>query len=88
MKQVVTVTEVAGEGLEALLNENVLFFCLNYIYAGKLIGVNDTCIKINGAKIVYETGPFSDKKYKDAQALPTTDWYIQTSAIESFGLGK
>lgn len=88
MKQVVTVTEVAGEGLEALLNENVLVFCLNYIYTGKLIGVNDTCIKINGAKIVYETGPFSDKQYKDAQALPTTDWYIQTSAIESFGLGK
>ena len=88
MKQIVTVTEVEGEGLEALLGQNVLLFCLNYIYTGKLVGVNDTFIKIEGAKIVYETGAFSDKQYKDAQALPASEWYIQTSAIESFGPGK
>ena len=88
MKQIVTVTEVEGEGLESLLGQNVLLFCLNYIYTGKLVGVNATFVKIEGAKIVYETGPFSDKNYKDAQNLPTSDWYVQTSSIESFGTGK
>ena len=88
MKQVVTVTEVEGEGLEALLNENVMLFGLNYIYAGKLVGVNSTFVKLENAKIVYETGAFGEKGYKDAQPLPGTSWYVQTSAIESFGLGK
>ena len=88
MKQVVTVTEVEGEGLEALLNENVLLFGLNYIYAGKLVGVNDKFVKLENAKIVYETGPFSDKNYKDAQSTNTPFWYVQTAAIESYGPGK
>ena len=88
MKKLAAVVDVQGEGLEALLDENVLVFGLNYIYTGKLVGVNDTFIKIEGAKIVYETGAFSEKQYKDAQSLPASDWYIQTSAIESFGLGK
>jgi len=88
MKQSVTVAEVEGEGLEALLGQNVLLFCLNYIYTGKMVGVNDVFVKLQDAKIVYETGSFSDKNYKDAQNLPTNEWYVQTSAIESYGLGK
>jgi hypothetical protein len=88
MKQIVTVTEVEGEGLEALLGQNVLLFCMNYIYTGKMVGVNSSFVKIEGAKIVYETGSFSDKNYKDAQNLPASEWYVQTSAIESYGLGK
>jgi hypothetical protein len=66
------------------MGENVTLFCLNYIYAGKLTGVNDTFVMLEDAKIVYETGAFSDPKFKDAQALPNT-WYVQTSSIESFG---
>jgi hypothetical protein len=88
MKKLVTVEEIEGEGLEALLGENVLIFSMNYIYTGKLVGVNEKFIKLEDAKIVYETGPFTDKKYKDAQSLPTKDWYIQLTSIESFGIGK
>ena len=88
MKQIVTVTEMDGEGLEALLGQNVLLFCLNYIYTGKLVGVNTSFVKLEGAKIVYETGPFSSKEFKDEQALPVSEWYVQTSAVESFGLRK
>lgn len=86
MKKIIEIDE--SEGLESLLGENVLVFCLNYIYAGKLVGVNTTCIRIDGAKLVYETGEFSASNYKDAQFMPTESWYIQTSAIESFGKGK
>jgi hypothetical protein len=88
MKKLVSVTDVPNEGLIALLGEHVMVFCANYIYCGTLVGVNETCIQLEGAKIVYETGPFSDPKYKDAQPLTSNIWYIQTSAIESFGLGK
>jgi hypothetical protein len=88
MKKLVTVEEIEGEGLEALLGENVLIFSMNYIYTGKLVGVNEKFIKLEDAKIVYETGPFTDKNYKDAQSLPTKDWYIQLTSIESFGIGK
>ena len=88
MKQIVTVTEVEGEGLEALLGENVLIFCMNYIYTGKLVGVNQTCVKLENAKIAFETGAFDKPGYTDAQGLPGDSWYVQTSSIESFGRGK
>ena len=84
MKKVVEVTEVEGEGLSALLGEQVLLFCLNYIYNGKLIGVNDTCVLLENPGIVYETGAFGDQKFKDRQQLPF-QLYVQHSAIEAFG---
>ncbi len=88
MKTLITVTEVQGEGLEALLGESVMLFGMNYIYAGTLVGVNDSFVQLEQAKIVYETGPFTTTGYKDAQNLPGTVWYVQRGAIESFGLGK
>jgi hypothetical protein len=89
MKKAVTVevVEVANEGLISLLGQTITFFCMNYIYTGELEGVNDTCILLNNPKIVYETGSFTDKNWKDAQPLPNK-LYIQTNAIESFGVVK
>lgn len=84
MKKVIQVTEVEGEGLVALLDKHVMLFCLNYIYTGKLIGVNNTCVLLENPKIVYETGAFDKTSFVDAQALPF-QIYVQTAAIESFG---
>lgn len=84
MKKVVTVAEVDGEGFVALLDKQVMLFCLNYIYTGKLVGVNETCVLLENPAIVYETGDFGSAKFKDAQKLPF-QLYVQTSAIESFG---
>ena len=83
----VEVVEVEGEGLLALLDRTVTLFCANYIYRGKLVGVNDTCVLLDNAQIVYETGPFNDPKWKDCQALGGS-WYVDRGAIESFGLTK
>jgi hypothetical protein len=85
MKKLVKVEEVEGEGLVGLMGETVTLFCLNYIYAGQLVGVNDTFVKLDNAHIIYETGSFSDKKFKDAQKLSNGIFYVQVSAIESFG---
>ena len=87
MKVITTVAEVEGEGLESLLGQTVTFFCAVYIYTGKLIGVNATCVKLEDPKIVYETGAFSEKQWKDAQALPNTI-YLQVAMIEAFGVVK
>ena len=85
MKQVKKEVEIVdGEGLTALIGENVLLMCANYFYAGVLTGVNDTCVELEDAGIVYETGALSGDKWKDCQQLPGV-WYVQTAAIESFG---
>ena len=85
MKKIVETVE--GEGLEKFLGERITLFCANYIYTGKLAGVNDTCVLLTDAAIVYETGPFGEKALKDAQSLPH-DWYVQVGSIESFGVLK
>ena len=85
MKKIIT--EVENEGLIKLLGERVTIFCANYIYTGKLTGVNESCILLEDAAIVYETGPLTDKSWKDAQSLPHA-WYVQCAFIESFGLLK
>lgn len=85
MKKIIS--EVENEGLIKLIGEKVTLFCQIYIYSGKLIGVNETCVLLSDASIVYETGSFTDKQWKDVQALPH-DWYVQINSIESFGLMK
>lgn len=88
MKVLQEVIEVSGEGLDSLIGKRVTFFCANYFYTGKLIGVNTTCVKLENPAIVYETGSFTDKNYKDEQPLNVKEFYIQISAIESFGILK
>jgi hypothetical protein len=83
MKKLVQVTEVEGEGLTALMGTRVTLFCLNYIYTGKLVGVNDSFVMLEDAAIVYETGEFSTKTWKDAQALPKPV-YVMLRCVESF----
>lgn len=87
MKKLVKVEEVEGEGLVSLIGQRVTLFCMNYIYTGNLVGVNDYFCKLEDAAIVYETGAFSDPDWKDAQGLPE-ECYVMTSAIESFMILK
>ena len=87
MKKIVECVEVEGEGLPKLLGERITLFCMNYFYTGKLIGVNEDCVLLSEPSIVYETGEFTSKTWKDAQALPH-DLYVMKAAIESFGVIK
>lgn len=87
MKKLVKVEEVEGEGLIGLLDQTVTLFCINYFYTGVLTGVNDSYVKLEKASIVYETGSFDSKEWKDAQKLPH-DVYVMLTAIESFTVLK
>ena len=81
------VEEVENEGLISLMGERITLFCLNYIYTGKLVGVNDQFVKLEDAAIVYETGSFEEKEWKDAQKLPKPV-YVMIQTIESFTILK
>jgi hypothetical protein len=83
MKKVVTVQDVEGEGLLALLDKNVVLWCMNYIYSGKLVGVNDTCVLLEDACVVYSTGELTAKSFKDAQPC-AKPLYVMSGSIESF----
>lgn len=85
MKKIIETDD--NDGFESLLGERVTFFCLNYIYTGKLVGVNGSYLLLEDAAIAYETGPLNSPEWKDAQALPHA-WRIQISSIESWGLLK
>ena len=81
------IEEVENEGLIKLMGERVTFFCLNYIYTGKLTGVNDQFVQLTDAAIVYETGTLTDREWKDAQKLPGPV-YIMLATVESFSVLK
>ena len=89
MKILKSIEEVKDEGFISLIGQRITVFCAIYIYTGDLVGVNDTCIKLENPAIVYETGAFSNKEWKDAQPLPNTNqhhtnaWLIMTGTSEA-----
>lgn len=86
MKKLIEVDNT-DSGLESLMGENITLFGLNYIYTGKLVGVNDKYVLLENPAIVYETGPFSDPNWLDAQNLPH-ELYVMLTCVEAFGLVK
>ena len=82
------IIEEKNEGLTKLLGEKITLLCLNYIYTGKLIGVNDDCILLEDPSIVFETGCFKEKEYKNVQPLNVKEFYITKNCIEGFGILK
>ncbi len=81
------IEEVSGEGLDKFLGNRITLFCSNYIYTGKLVGINTTCALLEDGGIVYETGSFKEKSWKDMQPM-NGPWYIMLQSIESFGIMK
>lgn len=86
MLKIANVVEVSGEGLQALLGEKVILFCMNYFYAGTLAGINTDVVLLEDAGIVYETGSFTDKAWKDFQKIGSV--YVRIPCIEAFAKGK
>jgi hypothetical protein len=72
------------EGLESLMGKRVVFLCMNYFYVGELTGVNDTQVKIEKPEIIYETGEWSAKAWKDAQPLGAPFAYLMLDKIELY----
>lgn len=69
-------------GLSEYLGKRITLFCSNYIYTGALVALDKSWAKIENAAIVFETGAFTDKTWKEAQALPHPV-YLRLSSVES-----
>ena len=83
------VEQVEGEGLESLIGETVIIFCMNYFYAGKLTGVNEVDILLSDPSIVFQTGSFDSSNWEEEQRLVFTDsLYIRTASIEAYAKSK
>jgi len=52
-----------------------------------VIGINEKCVLLEKGGIVYETGPFDSKEWKDMQSFGGP-WYVMIQSIESFGILK
>ena len=76
-----------SEGLVSLIGQRVTFFAMNYIYTGKLVGVNTRDVKLEDAGIVYETGSFTESNWKDMQKLPQAI-YIRLNSVEAYSVVK
>lgn len=72
--------------MKNLIGEQVILFCMNYFYAGKLVEVYEDQVLLEKGGIVYETGPFSDTRWKDFQVIG--DVYVRISSIEAYAKGK
>ncbi len=86
MKKLVNVVETNETAFERVIGEQVTFFCMNYIYHGELIGVSEDSVMLKNAAIVYETGNFNEKDFKNIQSLCAEEFYIKKDTIESFGV--
>ena len=84
MRRIIETTE--ADGLEALLGEYVQIWCVNYIYAGRLIGVNKEDCVLGEPHVVYETGKLDGEKFTQAEPCGAGELYVRLSAIESYSL--
>lgn len=82
------VEEVEDDGFSPFLGENVTLLCMNYFYTGKLVAVNKEFLELANPAIVYETGEWSSKKYKDVQLLGCPILRVRVAAIEAYGVIK
>jgi len=69
--------------LVELVGKEVYCMCASYAYGGVLTSVSDKFVQINDPAIVYETGPWDSKTWKDAQRLPTNKVTVGINSIES-----
>lgn len=75
-------------GYITCLGKYVYIICDSYAYAGNLTGLNASTLELSDPHIVYETGPFFNKTWKDAQKLPTNLHHISLAKIESMCVVK
>ncbi len=83
----VETVDIADRGLEEYLGKKVILFCMNYFYAGTLVGVNEKTVLLNDGGIVYDTGDFSANKWQDFQKL-NKPLRVFIDKIESYCEGK
>ena len=81
------VEEIEDDGFTPFMGQRITLLCMNYIYTGKLVAVNKDFVELTDAAIVYETGEWNAKTWKDGQALPG-NVRVRVATVESYGVWK
>lgn len=69
-----------------MLGHSLYFNCDSHAFAGRVIDVEmDTYLVIEKAQWVFETGALGDKKWNEAEKLPSNYVRLAISKIESWG---
>jgi hypothetical protein len=84
MKKLVNVVEVENEGLMSFMGERIFIVAQSYFYEGVLSGVNNTCVLLEDAYFVLESGDFTKNTITNAEKICNGKLYVQCSSIESF----
>jgi len=71
---------------EVLMGKNITVWCGIYIYHGKLVDISDHVIYLEDPAVIYETGSFEEKHWRDAQPLNVKVWSVTFQSIESYGI--
>jgi hypothetical protein len=69
------------------MGKRVLLLCESYFYDGIVEDLTPTEVRLRDASIVYETGEWTDKVYKDAQKLPRP-LVVMLSKVEAATEGR
>ena len=77
--------EETDDGFTPLLGEIVTLLCSNYFYTGKLVGANSEFVEIEDPAIIYETGEWALRTWKDVQSLGCKTLRVRTASIEAYG---
>ena len=81
------VEEVEDDGFTPFTGKRITLLCMNYFYTGKLVAVNKDFVELSDAAIIYETGEWTAKKWKDAQSLPG-NVRVRIATVEAYGVWK
>jgi len=84
MRRLVETTD--ADGLEKFLGEHIQLWCINYIYAGLLVGVNENDCVLSHPYVVYETGKLTEEKFKFAESFGVQELFVRISSIEAYAL--
>jgi len=81
------VEEIEDDGFTPFIGQRITLLCMNYFYTGKLIAMNEDFLELADAAIIYKTGAWVDKIWKDAQPLPG-NVRVRVATIEAYGVWK
>ena len=82
-----TVVRKKQDEWTGLMGKKITLFCMNYVYTGTLDSRSVDTVKLTDASVVFETGAFSEKGWKDFENLPNPV-YVQIRNVEAFMILK
>jgi hypothetical protein len=70
--------------LESFVGKEIVIYCCRYIYAGKVVEIDDFSLELTDCGIVYVTGSHNDSEWEAYEKIKKNH-HIALQSIESYG---